>query len=99
MDETIMLDVVEEYTNKRDNIEKTICDYLTKQFFGKLPEDEKLGKRIRVTIKDIKTYDALGPFRGVTFCGFSDLVKSYTREVSVDLNLVFVYEGKPNINA
>jgi len=88
-----ILKIVEEYKNKRDGVTKAFEKFIMDQIFGELPpEDEKLGKRVRVKLKNIEIKDAIGPSHIVTIDpDYKDVVSSYTREVSVDAKITLVF--------
>lgn len=89
-----ILKAVEDYKNKQENIENVFEEFIMKRVFGgNIPASKELGKRVRVEIKDTRLSNSLGPLRSVTNCGYTVDVKALTREVSMDVNITFVYAG------
>lgn len=91
-----MLKIVEGYKNKSEDIENSLEELIMEKLFDELPESKELGKRVRVAIRDVGIVDALGPPHTVTFGGIGDVVSSFTKEVSINLNITFVYHAEKN---
>ena len=77
-----LLETTKEIIQKKEDAEKALRKYILSRVFGDIPEDPELGSRVKVSVSNIKILDGLGPQRSVTDGKISDLVRSWTREVS-----------------
>ena len=88
-----ILKAVEDYKDKQENIESTFEKFIMERVFGDLPETEELGKRVHV-VEDTSIQDSIRQTHSVKYGGMPDVVAKYTREVSMDINITFVYPAK-----
>jgi len=89
-----ILKAVEDYKDKQENIESILEEFIMERVFGDLPETEELGKRVRVVVEDTSIQDSIRQTHSVKYGGMPDVVAKYTREVSMDINITFVYPAK-----
>jgi len=75
----------------KDKTEKSIREYLLKTVFGDVPEDPELGTRVKVSISGIDTQDGLGPQRVARMGDLTDLVSSFTREITFNARITLVF--------
>jgi len=86
-----LLETIKSLITDKESTEKALQKYILDRVFGDIPEDEKLGARVRVGVSHINVSDGLGPMRSEEVGGMSDIVSSFVRKVSFTANITLVF--------
>ena len=77
-----------------ETLSKALADHIKERVFGDIPETKELGPRVKIVITNIATAESMGPFFKATAMGMSELVKTFTEELSFDAKITLVFQGK-----